>query len=88
MIKANPKDAVIRRQIESVEFGYVQLFFYLLTLCSSVLYSFLESISPLRKRRSFELLVRQLFFRDVPPALCDPFLDYLVLSTPRTESLY
>jgi hypothetical protein len=29
MIKANPKDAVIRRQIESVEFGYVTFFLYL-----------------------------------------------------------
>jgi hypothetical protein len=25
MIKANPKDAVIRRQIEAVEFGYVNI---------------------------------------------------------------
>jgi hypothetical protein len=26
MIKANPKDAIVRKQIESVEFGYVLLF--------------------------------------------------------------
>jgi hypothetical protein len=90
MIKANPKDAVIRRQIESVEFGYVT-FFYLFPLWGAILRSFLEligvdSFGASRGNRSTcwtASLLSSSITTVVSLSLCDPFLDSLVASTPR-----